>query len=131
MDGCTKTAGEGYDSGMARCAESRRVLRQLDEELAAASQATGRTLVWTAADRELLTLIADTIDRKNELHREYKNAGETSRRMRLSAEMRLLEGSLARLLKMVHTDIPQPESQTTLKARHASRVRWDRERASG
>jgi hypothetical protein len=66
-----------------------------------------------------------------ELHREYLNAGETNRRVRLSAEMRLLEGSLALLLKQDHTGIPQPESHTTLKARHAARVRWDRERASG
>jgi hypothetical protein len=115
---------------MARCAESRRVLRQLDEELAAASQATGKPLVWTAADRELLTLIADTIDRKVQLRREYEKTEGIHSRVRLSAEVRLLEGSLARLLKMVHTDIPQPVSATTRKAQHAARVRWDRERAT-
>ena len=115
---------------MARCAESRRVLRQLDEELAAASHATGKPLVWTAADRELLTLIADTIDRKVQLRREYEASQSMSSRVKLSAEVRLLEGSLARLLKQVHTDIPQPVSATTLKAQHANRVRWDRERAT-
>jgi hypothetical protein len=51
--------------------------------------------------------------------------------VKLSAEVRLLENSVARLLRMVHTDIPQPATSTTVKARHAARVRWDRERASG
>jgi hypothetical protein len=74
---------------MRRLREAKKVLRELDEELAAASKATGKSLVWTASDRELLTLIADS---------------------------------------MVHTDIPAPETMTTVKARRASLARWERER---
>jgi hypothetical protein len=107
------------------------VLQELDSELASASARTGRSLVWTAADREVLTLIASAIDRKVALGRDYAVAEDVKSRVKLSAELRLLEGHLSRLLRTVHTDVPQPESQTTLKARHAARVRWDRERASG
>lgn len=49
---------------MAHCAEARRVRRELDEQLAAASAATGRDLVWTAQDRVVLSLITSAIDRK-------------------------------------------------------------------
>jgi hypothetical protein len=48
--------------------------------------------------------------------------------VKLSAELRLLEGSLARLLKLVKTDVPGPEPQTTIRARHAVMQRWNRER---
>jgi hypothetical protein len=50
-----------------RSVEALNVLRELDSELAAAGEAAGRSLVWTAADRELLSLVADTIDRKVDL----------------------------------------------------------------
>jgi hypothetical protein len=46
------------------------------------------------------------------------------RRVKLSAELRLLEGSLARLLKQVKTDVPAPESQVTIQARRAAMKRW-------
>jgi hypothetical protein len=35
------------------------VLRELDAELASASEDTGETLVWTAADSELLTRVGE------------------------------------------------------------------------
>jgi len=78
---------------MARSVEARKVLRELDSELAAASERTGTNLVWTAADRELLSLIGDSIDRHADLAAHYANADEVKVRVKLSAEMRLLEGS--------------------------------------
>jgi hypothetical protein len=82
-------------------------------------------LVWTPQDRAVLELIADTVDRRVDLAAEYADAEyDTLRRVKLSAELRLLEGSLARLLKQVHTDVPAPESQVTIKARHAAMKRW-------
>jgi hypothetical protein len=88
--------------------------------------------VWTAADRELLTMIADCIDRRVDLAEHYAKAVDVRSRVKLSAELRLLEASLARLLRQVQTDVPAPESQTTIKAQRAARARWDRERnASG
>lgn len=114
-----------------RSSEAQKVLRELDAELAAASQSAGTTLVWTAADHELLSLIADSIDRHTDRAALYDKADDVKSRVRLSAEMRLFEGSLARLLKQVHTAIPAPESQTTIKARRAARARWDRRDATG
>ncbi|WP_235674636.1 hypothetical protein [Mycolicibacterium pulveris] len=106
------------------CAEARKVLRELDAELAASSERTGTTLVWTAADRAVLDAIAANIDRRVDLTADYQASTEPKVRVKLSAELRLLEGALARLLKEVHTDIPAPESQTTIKARRAANARW-------
>jgi hypothetical protein len=50
------------------------VLRELDDELASASRRAGKSLVWTATDREVLTLIDGTIDRKVHLTRDYAAA---------------------------------------------------------
>ena len=112
---------------MARCAEARRVRRELDAQLAATAAATGRTLVWTAQDREVLALMASSIDRKCDLQRDYAAAAEAKTRVKISAELRLLEASVARLLKQITTDLPEPESLRTIKARQAARARWDRD----
>jgi hypothetical protein len=109
---------------MVRSSETRKVPRELDSELASASARTGRSLVWTAADREVLALIASAIDRKVALARNYAAAEDVKTKVKLSAELRLLEGHLSRLLRAVQTDIPQNESQTTIKARRAAMRRW-------
>ena len=88
-----------------RSVEALNVLRELDSELAAVSERAGRSLVWTAGDRAVLELIADTIDRKVDLSVLYDATPDITPRVKLSAEIRLLEGSLARLVKMVHTDV--------------------------
>jgi hypothetical protein len=46
-----------------RSAEARKVLQELDAELASASTYADKSLVWMAADREVLRLIAANIDR--------------------------------------------------------------------
>jgi hypothetical protein len=112
-----------------RSVEALNVLRELDSELAAVSERAGRSLVWTAADKELLALIADTIDRKVDLTVLYEATPDISPRVKLSAEIRLLEGSLARLLRMVRTDVPevrQPEPSYVRSARasRAAKARW-------
>ena len=101
--------------GMRHSSDARHLLRELDAELLAVSNRTGRSLVWTPQDRAVFELIADTVDRRVDLAAEYAAAEDTTRRVKLSAELRLLEGSLARLLRMVSTDVPTPESQTTIK----------------
>lgn len=100
------------------------MLRELDAELAAASYRSGRSLVWTAADREVLTLVGSTIDRRVDLVAAYTAAEDTKARVKLAAELRLTENALVRLLKSVQTDIPAPESQVTIKARRAAMKRW-------
>ena len=63
--------------------------------------------------------MAGNIDRRTDLAALYAAAEQA--KSKLSAELRLLEGSLARLLKQVKTDVPAPESWATIQARRAAR----------
>ena len=102
------------------------LLAQLDHDLAKSSKRTGKPLVWTTADRQVLDLIASTVDRRADLHRLYSSLPEDDikTRLKLSAELRLVESSLARLMKMVSTEVPPPMSLRSLKAQRAVNVRW-------
>jgi hypothetical protein len=113
---------------MARSDLARKVLRELNNELRVASERSGTTLTWTAGEKTVLGLIADQADRKVALLVEYEDSGDPNVRARLSAEARLLEGSIARLLKQVQPVVPTPPTQTTLKAQRAAYARWDPER---
>jgi hypothetical protein len=112
---------------MARSAEARKVLAALDAELAATSERIGQKLVWTAPEQAVLGLISSTIDRKAWLSRAYSRTQDVKMRVRLSAEIRLLEASLARLLKQVMPDLPAPPTMRTIRARRAANARWKRE----
>jgi hypothetical protein len=46
--------------------------------------------------------------------------------VKLSAELRLLESSIARLMKQVDMDMPVQQSPTSRKASKAARTRWNR-----
>jgi hypothetical protein len=112
---------------VARSAEARKLLRHFDSELAAASARRGDTLVFTPAERAVLDLIGAQIDRKCDLKRLYaKAADEPKVLVKLSAELRLLESSIARLLKAVNVDMPAPASMRTQKAQRAAHARWNR-----
>src|SRR4051794_15752557 len=63
--------------GMRHSSDARHLLRELDAELLAVSNRTGRSLVWTAQDRAVLELIADTVDRRVDLAAEYAAAEDT------------------------------------------------------
>jgi hypothetical protein len=95
---------------MARSAEARKMLAALDAELAVASERLGQKLVWTAQESAVLDLIAFTIDRKVWLQRAWSRTDDTTLRVKLSAELRLLETSLTRLLKEVTPDLPAAPS---------------------
>jgi hypothetical protein len=118
---------------VARSAEARKVLADLDAELVLASKRRGVTGEWSASERAVLRLISATIDRKSGLAREYARTEDVSLRVKLSAELRLLEAQQARLLKQVTPDVPdvQRESPTQRKARNAANARWERVRAQG
>lgn len=51
-------------------------------------------------------------------------------RLKISAEVRLLEGLAARLVRQIKTDLAGPESLATVKARRAAKRRWDRDASS-
>lgn len=117
---------------MARTAEARKLLRQLNADLAAAGQRSGRELEWSAQERAVLGLICDQTDRRVALADEYERADDARARVRLSAELRLLENSISRLLKGVSTDVPggaprRYESQASRRAQHAALQRWGRD----
>jgi hypothetical protein len=114
----------------ARSAEARRIRRELDKELSAAAASSGSPLVWTAQDRVVLDLISAAVDRKVDLADVYAEAADAKARVKMSAEIRLLEAHVARLIKQVRTDVPQPETMTTIKARRAAQARWERERGA-
>lgn len=101
--------------------------RELDKQLAAAAAASGARLDWTAQEREVLELISSTIDRKCDLQADYAAASEPKVRVKLSAEIRLLEAAVARMLRQVKTEAPQQLSLRSLKAQRAAWVRWDRD----
>ncbi len=116
---------------MARSAEARKVLAALDAELAAASERIGQNLVWTAPEQAVLGLISSTMDRKVWLSRAYSHTQDVKLRVELSAEIRLLETSLARLLKQVTPELPAAPSMRTVRARRAANARWKRDEGGG
>ena len=106
--------------------EATKLLAELDDDLAKTSKRTGRTLVWTTADRQVLDLIASTVDRRADLRRLYADLAEDDikTRVTLSAELRLIETSLARLMRLVNTEAPAPMSLRSVKAQRAANIRW-------
>lgn len=115
---------------MARSAEARKVLRALEKELSEASERQGSTLVWSAQESTILAQVASLLDRKAEFSELYDEADDVKLRLKISAELRLLEQAAARLVQHVKTDLGQPESLKTVKARRAAKVRWDRVRGT-
>ena len=112
---------------MPHSAAARRVRRELDAQLAASSAQSGRSLQWSAQDREILTLIAAAIDRRVDLAADYQAAEEPKVRVKLSAELRLLESHTERLLRRIVTELPQPMSVRSQKAQAAAFARWNRD----
>jgi hypothetical protein len=111
----------------AKSAEARKVLRELDRELSEAGSSKGVNLVWSAAEASILAQIASVLDRKSDFLAVYEDAPDVKTRLKVSAEVRLLEGLAARLVRLVRTDVAVPESMTTKKARRAANRRWDRD----
>lgn len=110
--------------GVKHSPETRRVLRDLGKELEAAGNSAGQKLVWSASDQLILSQISSVLDRKAELLALYEAAEDLDVMVKLSAEVRLLESAAARLVKLVKTDIPAPESRRSVMARQAANARW-------
>jgi hypothetical protein len=116
---------------MARSPEARKVMRELHKELESASNRARKKLEFSAAERSVLDLISANLDRISDLRAAYAEVSEVKVRVKLSTELRLLEQAVARLLRLIRTDLPAPESGTTRRARRAADVRWGKERAAG
>lgn len=109
--------------------EAQKLLDRLESELAAAGARAGTTLSWTVAECEMLEMLARTVDRRTELAARYAKVRDTKTKLKVSVELRMLDNTVTRLLKNIKTDVPEADSLTTIKARRAANVRWDRERA--
>jgi len=107
------------------------LIAALDDELASASKATGRELVWSAQELDLIEMLGAAVDRRVELSEQYEQCRDRKDlgvRVKLAAELRLLEGSISRLHRQISTEVPQPMSLTSRKAQAAANARWTRER---
>jgi hypothetical protein len=113
---------------MTHCTAARKLRRELNAELASVAAQTGQTLVWSTAESALIERAMCTVDRLQDLQADYADAGTPKQRLAISTEIRLCDGQLARLLKAVRVEAPKQESMTTIKARQAVNVRWQRER---
>ena len=116
-----------------RSSEAQKLLDELDAELARAGQKRGMTLSWTAAERQALQIIGDTIDRRVRLVNMFAQCDpdDVKNRVRLSTEIRQCDNLVSRQLAKISTDLPAPESRRSQKARAAVQARWDRDAAAG
>jgi hypothetical protein len=114
---------------MAHCAAARQIKRELDEQLAATAAKAGHPLLWTAQERAVIERIQNNLDRQAVLLRDWRAAEDAKTRVKVSAELRLLETAMERMLRTVKTEAPQPRSLRSVKASRAARARWDRDDA--
>ena len=61
------------------------VLDALEAELAANAEQIGQSLEWSAAERAVLDLIADTIDRRTDLQARYAACDDSGARLKVAA----------------------------------------------
>jgi hypothetical protein len=117
---------------MPKSTEAQSLLAALDAELSDSAKKAGRDLVWSAAEKQILGMIAEAVDRRVELSAAYEEAEPQSvAKVRLATEIRLTEQAVARLFKQISTEIAPPLSVTSLKAQRAANSRWNRERLAG
>jgi hypothetical protein len=100
------------------------VLAELDADLAANAEESGESVDWSAADWVVREAIASAIDRKVWLSEAYSAAADVMLRLKLSTELRLTEQAIARLLRQIKTELPEPMSRTSQKAQRAANMRW-------
>jgi hypothetical protein len=111
------------------CAAAMELLARLDADLAANAKRRGIDMFWETGDIEARKILADTMDRREKVQQLWGEATDPKRVVPLSNELRQLDSAVQRLLASIKTDIAEPESLTTIKARRAASTRWDKERA--
>jgi hypothetical protein len=109
------------------CAESLALMAALDAELAAAGEARGLKLVWSAQEQATLELIASARDREVWLADAAARVDDLKVQLKLWGELRLTEAHRARLVKLIKTDLPPAPTLRTVKARRAANARWRRD----
>jgi predicted kinase len=115
-------------SSQVRSGDSQRLVAALDAELAESAKAAGKALVWSAAEADIIGMIAAEVDRRVELSAQYAATTKVDVKLKLATEIRLLESSIARLYRQVSTEVAAPMSAVSRKAQHAANSRWNRHR---
>jgi DNA-binding Lrp family transcriptional regulator len=123
----TQAAAQGV-SAQFRSRDSERLVAALNAELAEAARAGGHELAWSAAEADVIGMLAAGVDRRVELSAQYAACDNVNVKLKIATELRLLEQSIARLYRQVSTEVAAPRSMTSLKASRAAHSRWDRER---
>jgi hypothetical protein len=119
---------------MPRSPEGRKIVRELCKELREAGQSIGQELVFSAAEEALIQQISDCFDRKHDLNQAYDSTDDVELKLRLSTEIRLLEGAAERLLRRVNTEPPAPvkaQSKVSRQAQRSAQKRWAQVRSQG
>lgn len=118
-----------------RSSAARKLARDLQIELEAHGEAHGVSLSWSVPELAIIEQIQDQIDRKQQVMAAYDAATDDKTRLKFSAEARLLEGSIGRLLKLINTTpaikTAPPrrniyDEQASRHGRKAANARWSR-----
>ena len=118
------TQADSPSTPQVRSAAAQALIAALDAELADNAKAAGEPLEWSAAERAVLELIANHVDRRGQLQAAYDavKPDQVRTRIALATEIRLTEAGIGRLVRQVRTEPPPTLSITSLKARRAVRV---------
>jgi hypothetical protein len=110
--------------------QARRMLADLDAELARVSRERGKPLVWTVQEIEHRSQLAETIDRRVMVSAELDRCepGDRKSIVAYSTELRLLDQAVTRLLKLLDLSEPAPQTLTSIKSRRAAHRRWELQR---
>jgi hypothetical protein len=74
----------------AKSAEAQALLAALDAALAASAKYSGRDLVWSAAERDVLSMIGAPVDRRVELSAAYgRSRMPLATQLKIATELRL------------------------------------------
>ena len=109
--------------------QAQAVLDAFNEALEETAKDQYTELDWTVSESVTLELIANTIDRRVEFEKLYAAESDPEVAVKLSCEIRQLDGAVVRMLKGINPEPPAPMNQTQLKNQRAARTRWDREKA--
>jgi hypothetical protein len=110
--------------------EAPKLRKQLDDQLATLNRQTGRNQVWAATELAVLDMIVSQTDRKVELEKLYESTDDASEKVKISAEVRLLDAATERMLRKLNEAMPKPQatgSRRSEKARAAANSRWQME----
>lgn len=113
---------------------ARALRRRLDGELKAAAKRQNTTLEWTLEERVTLDLLADTVDRREQVQAAWDATDPSDRKslVAYSAELRLIDAAIQRMVKSLDPEgtsaKPASSSLISQHARKAALASWESRR---